>query len=181
MSRYRRSHTPGATYFFTVVTHRRRPLLVHDRVRGLLREGIVHARATLPFHIDALVLLPDHLHCIWTLPPGDADFGKRWGLIKRYVSRRVPPYLMLDVGESASIISRRESAFWQRRFWEHQIRDEEDFARHVDYIHANPWKHGLVSRVVEWPYSTFHRFVERGEYVPDWAGDADAEAGDFGE
>jgi putative transposase len=170
MSRYRRARVAGASYFFTVVTDRRRPVLTDEPVRAALRAAILGVRRHRPFVIDAWVLLPDHLHCIWTLPEGDADFGARWALIKRATSAALPEYVDAS-RRSASQSKRRESGFWQRRFWEHLIRDEADHLHHVDYIHANPLKHGLVRRVGDWPFSTFHRFVAKGAYAPDWCGE----------
>ena len=166
---YRRATMHGGTYFFTVVTYRRQQFLCNNDVRLALRNGIEKTRQSLPFDIDAWVLLPDHLHCIWTLPPGDADFGKRWGLIKRHVSNHCRD-LKRDNWINESKQKRRESTLWQRRFWEHQIRDERDYKHHVDYIHFNPVKHGVVERVVDWPHSSFHRFVNDDVYKTTWAG-----------
>lgn len=171
MSRYRRSKIAGATFFFTVNTYLRRRTLTHPEVRAALREAIQHVRETFPFTIDAWVLMPDHLHAIWTLPRGDTSFGKRWGIIKSRVSRRCGHLLNSNIVQSESRIRRRELDFWQRRFWERQIRDDRDFERCVDYIHYNPVKHKLVDRVKEWPYSTFHRFVSRGIYPENWGAD----------
>ena len=120
--------------------------------------------------IDAWVLLPDHLHCIWTLPPDDADFSMRWGMIKRQVSVMCGAVYKHHEWISASKRQHRESIFWQRRYWEHQIRDETDFMRHVDYVHYNPVKHGFCQQVVEWPHSTFHRYVAQGIYSVNWRG-----------
>ena len=170
MSRYRRAKTEGATYFFTVVTYRRQAILCDEIVRAALRDAILSVREKRPFEIDAWVLLPDHLHCIWTLPSGDADFSTRWGMIKRRVSLVCGDDYKRSEWINASKRTHRESTFWQRRFWEHQIRDEKDVARHVDYIHFNPVKHGLCKRVVDWPHSTFHRYVARGVYAMDWVG-----------
>src|SRR3954469_19186676 len=127
--------------------------------------------------IDAMVVLPDHLHAIWTLPEGDADFATRWRLIKSGFSRRVAR------GEriSDSRAAKAERGIWQRRYWEHTIRDETDFSRHIDYIHFNPVRHGLVRRVEDWPYSSFHRYVRNGTLPDDWAGDAAEGEGRFGE
>lgn len=180
MSRYRRSTAQGATFFFTLNTFRRQPLLPHDPVRAALREALKDVGSRLPFKIHAWVLLPDHLHCIWELPPGDAAFGLRWGQIKSHVTRACGNGLADLPGLSASRKKRHEGALWQRRFWEHQIRDEADFARHADYIHWNPVKHGHACRAGEWPYSTFHRYVRMGVYARDWGGIPDA-SGDFGE
>lgn len=183
MSRYRRPHVAGATYFFTVVTHRRQRILTHDDVRQALREAMRAAKARLPFRVEALVLLPDHLHAVMTLPPEDGDFSARWGMIKRQVARSARH--LVTEGQTDSRLKRGEIGFWQRRFWEHQIRDEDDYARHVDYVHFNPVKHGLVTRVGDWPYSTFHRLARLGVYPPDWAGSGieqpDDDDAEFGE
>jgi putative transposase len=182
MSRYRRLHTPGATFFFTLATQARQDLLTTAPVRNALRQAIVEVRSQAAFEIHAWVLLPDHLHCIWELPPGDADYGVRWSIIKRRVTQACASALDDAGASSASRIKRRDGALWQRRFWEHQIRDEDDFARHVDYIHFNPVKHGCVQRVSDWPYSTFHRYVKAGIYAPDWGGAQQSDIpGDFGE
>jgi putative transposase len=169
MSRYRRSNTPGASYFFTVVSYRRRPILCEAPVRVALRHAILEVRARRPFSIDAWVLLPDHLHCLWTLPPGDADFSTRWSLIKRRVSILCGRHYRRAEWLTASKKKHRESTLRQRRYWEHQIRNDVDFARHVDYIHYNPVKHGHSRTPQEWPYSTLHRYVETGLIPADWA------------
>ncbi len=182
MPEYRRAKIPGGTYFFTVATYRRGKFLIDEPFRLALREGIGLARETLPFDIEAWALLPDHLHCIWRLPEGDADYAKRWAIIKRHVSKRCGHLLAHDAALSESRRTRKESAVWQRRYWEHQIRDEHDFARHADYIHYNPVKHGYVGRVADWPYSTFHRFVQAGVYTENWAGTGETtRENDFGE
>lgn len=161
MPNYRRADIAGGTYFFTVNTFRRLPVLTEAPVRVALREAIHHTRARYSFDIEAWVLVPDHLHCVWTLPEGDADFSIRWSMIKRYVSKECgASFGAKELSDSGN--KRHESGLWQRRFWEHQIRDECDFARHADYIHWNPVKHGLVGRACEWPYSTFHRYVREG-------------------
>lgn len=183
MSEYRRANIKGGTYFFTVVTHQRRKILLDDNVRRALREGIQKTQSFFPFQIIAWVLLPDHLHCIWTLPEGDADFTKRWGMIKRHVSQHCTHIINVEQHPSVSKLKRKESNFWQRRYWEHQIRDEIDFKRHVDYIHWNPLKHGLVDQISDWPYSTFHRYVDEGVYPENWCGDTRASwrEAEFGE
>lgn len=172
MSHYRRSQTPGACYFFTVVSYRRRPILCDDALRQALRAAIQQVRERHPFSIDAWVLLPDHLHCIWTLPEGDADFPTRWNLIKRQVSLRCGAAYERPDWLSPSKRKHREATLWQRRYWEHRLRDDADFARHMDYLHFNPVKHGLCEHVRDWPHSSFHRCVERGIYPPDWGGPA---------
>jgi putative transposase len=181
MPNYRRSITPGATYFFTVVTHRRQPILVKPESRTILRQVIGDVRRQYPFTIDAWVLLPDHLHCIWSLPEGDFDYSSRWGLIKAGFTKRAKPIMHREEWVSDSKRKHRESTVWQRRFWEHQIRDETDFQRHVDYIHFNPVKHGLVSQVNAWPYSTFHRYAREGVYIEDWGGEFSVPNEGFGE
>lgn len=170
MPDYRRANTKGGTYFFTVTTHRRQPILTDEPIRAALRESIGNARKRLPFEIVAWVLLPDHLHCIWTLPDGDADFHKRWGMIKRQASQACGRQYNRPEWQNASRLGRSETSLWQRRYWEHQIRDETDMAHHVEYIHWNPVKHGLVRQVSDWPYSTFHKYVSQGAYPMDWAG-----------
>jgi putative transposase len=171
MSTYRRISVPGGTYFFTVVTYRRQKFLTEPKSRQILREVIDEVRENHPFTIQAWVLLPDHIHSLWTLPAGDANFSQRWGLIKAKFSQRVKGFLHKEEWQTASQIRQRESAIWQRRFWDHLIRDDADFQMHFDYIHFNPVKHGLVSRTKDWPYSTFHRYVREGIYPEDW-GDA---------
>ena len=173
MSRYRRAITAGGTFFFTVVAYRRQPILCDEAIRTALREAVLSVRRSKPFAIDAWVLLPDHLHCVWTLPADDDDFSGRWSLIKSAVSRVVGAQYRRAEWRNASKLKHREATIWQRRFWEHCIRDENDLQRHVDYLHFNPVKHGLVSRVSDWPHSTFHRFVAEGKYPIDWAGSTD--------
>ncbi len=174
MSHFRRSYTAGGTFFFTVVTYRRQRFLCDDDVRTALRESIRRCREVHPFEIDAWVLLPDHMHCIWTLPEGDADFSTRWNVIKRGVTRRVGARLQRDHLMNESKAAHRESTLWQRRFWEHQIRDDDDFRTHIDYLHFNPAKHGLVDRVTDWPHSSFHRYIADGTYAVDWASPLDS-------
>jgi len=175
MSRYHRSNTTGSTYFFTLVSYRRQTILCNQPIRCALREAISHVRQKRSFAIDAWVLLPDHFHCIWTLPRGDADFPTRWALIKRKVSLICGQYYKRQEWISPSKQKHRESTLWQRRYWEHQIRDELDYQRHMDYIHWNPVKHGLVTHASNWPYSTFHRYVKQGVYPLDWGGVANAD------
>lgn len=180
MPEYRRSDVAGGTYFFTLVTHQRKPLLLHPPVCAALREAIEYVRASRPFTVKAWVLLPDHLHCIWTLPAGEADFSKRWGVIKQRVSSRCRAQIVAE-GLSTSKQRRHEAGLWQRRYWEHSIRNEDDYRRHMDYIHWNPVKHGLVTQAGEWPYSTFHRHVRGGLYPADWGVAAGADEGSYGE
>lgn len=168
MTNYRRSDIAGAGYFFTVNLADRSQSLLTDNI-ALLRNAFEYTRERHPFIIDAIVILPDHLHAIWTLPEGDSDFALRWRLIKTVFSRG------LAHGEhrSDSRQGKGERGIWQRRYWEHLIRDEADFSRHVDYIHINPVKHGLVPQVADWSHSSFHRFVRAGVLPMDWAGDAE--------
>ncbi len=167
MPHYRRALT-GSTYFFTAVTHRRRPILCDDAMRAALREAIQRVRARLPFELDAMALMPDHLHCIWTLPDGDTNFSLRWSQIKYHVSFTCGDQYPATLSKSRQ--RQRSAAIWQRRFWEHQIRNDLDLERHVDYIHYNPVKHGFVQLASAWPYSTFGRFVRNGVYPVDWGG-----------
>jgi putative transposase len=176
MTGYRRNFIPGGCFFFTVNLADRRLLLLTEHVDAL-RSAFRETRQRHPFTFNAAVVLPDHLHAVWTLPDGDRDFATRWRLIKSTFSRN------LAGGEpvSASRAAKSERGIWQRRYWEHTIRNEDDFARHIDYVHINPVKHGLVTRVRDWPHSSFHRMVKLGIYAEDWAGDAATMSGDFGE
>ena len=165
MSNYRRDSTAGGTWFFTVnCADRHGHSLLIDHITQL-RCAFRTVKREHPFRVDAIVILPEHLHCIWTLPSGDCDYSRRWALIKGRFSRAVPRREF----RSQSRMRRGERGLWQRRFWEHRIRDEEDMARHVDYIHWNPVKHGWVDRVRDWPYSSFHGFVREGLLPLDWA------------
>ena len=176
MPAYRRNFLPGATHFFTVIlADRQNPLLTKHI--DLLREAFRYTRERHPFKVDAIVVLPEHLHAVWTLPPEDADYATRWRLIKSHFSRSLPNTETI----SASRASKAERGIWQRRYWEHTIRDEVDYARHVDYIHFNPVKHGLASKVVDWKYSSFHRYVKQGVLPADWGGDGRMSGGEFGE
>jgi len=158
MSDYRRAYIPGGCFFFTVVTHHRQPLFAEGRNIDRLRDGFRRAMAKHPFRIDAIVILPDHLHSVWRLPEGDADFSLRWRLVKHYLAAGVP----------AATNRRGEKLVWQRRFWEHAIRDEEDWRNHIDYIHYNPVKHGHARRPGDWAWSSFARAERRGWYPPGW-------------
>lgn len=163
MSDYRRVRAPGGTYFFTVNLAGRHGALLIDHI-DLLRKALATVRERQPFGIDAWVVLPDHLHAIWHLPGDDQDYSGRWREIKKGFTKGLA----------------RSTAVWQPRFWEHTIRDEKDYRTHMDYVHINPVKHGLVPRVADWPYSTFHRLVQAGVYPADWAGGApgDIDAGE---
>jgi putative transposase len=167
MTAYRRNFIPGGSFFFTVNLAERRSRLLTENI-GALRAAFRETKAKHPFSIEAIVVLPDHLHAIWSMPDGDGDFATRWRLIKSRFSHALPQ------GEpiSASRRSKGERGIWQRRYWEHTLRDENDFARHADYIHFNPVKHGHAARVADWPFSSFHRMTKLGVYPADWAGDA---------
>ena len=178
--RYRRSTVEGASYFFTVVTDQRRPLFTDSRIVAMLKDAIQGVRARRPFVIEAQVVLTDHLHALWTLPDDDRDYPTRWRLIKEGFTRSY----VSEFGETQRSDRRRargEQAIWQRRYWEHLIRNDRDFTAHLDYIHLNPVKHGLVRAPRDWPHSTFMDWVARGTYeltwgsgdmppLPEWAG-----------
>jgi putative transposase len=164
MSDYRRSRVSGGTYFFTVNLLERRSRLLTENIEAL-RDCVRAARRRRPFHIDAWVVLPDHMHCVWTLPPGDADYSARWRDIKIGFAKQMPKTEWLSKVRADN----SERGIWQRRFWEHTIRDEADYVAHVDYVHVNPVKHKHVLRVADWPFSTFHRWVAAGHYPTDWA------------
>lgn len=168
MPSYLRPRTAGGTFFFTVVTFERKRILTLESSRQILGQAIKEVQRQYPFYIEAWVLLPDHLHAIWTLPHGDTDYSIRWGLIKARFSKEGKAVFHGQRSANPSRIKRRETTIWQRRFWEHVIRDDQDFQRHLDYIHYNPVKHGLVARVGDWPYSTFHRYVREGFYPENW-------------
>ncbi|MGA4323193.1 REP-associated tyrosine transposase [Ectopseudomonas hydrolytica] len=175
MPNYRRERISGATYFFTVTLADRRSRILVEEI-ALLRRIYGEANKRMPFKTVAICVLPDHLHAVWELPEDDLDYSLRWALIKSHFSRALPAMATV----SASKIRKREKGIWQRRFWEHRIRDEDDLARHVDYIHFNPVKHGLVSQVGDWPYSSFHRYVAHGLLSADWGGRDDDDE-EFGE
>lgn len=165
MRRYIRARIPGGTYFFTVnLAERLENRLLVDRI-GALRDAFRTTRREHPFRIDAIVVLPEHLHALWSLPEDDADYAMRWSLIKARFSRAIA----VRENRSASRVGKRERGIWQRRYYEHVIRGPEDLARHVDYIHWNPVKHGWVQRASDWPHSSFHRFVREGLLSCDWA------------
>jgi putative transposase len=168
MPNYKRNYVPGGTYFFTVVTHERRPFFTTEIARTCLRDAIAKQQAKRPFEMVAVVLLPDHLHTIWTLPPGDDDFSIRWAGIKEAFSREYLKNGGLEGSLSNSRKKHRERAIWQRRFWEHTCRDEDDLKRFLDYLHWNPCKHGLAKNVKDYAYSTFQQFVKLGEYDENW-------------
>lgn len=163
MTDYRRLRVPGGTYFFTVKLCDPDSRLLVERVAAL-RAAFRTVMTAHPFSIDAIVVMPNHLHALWTLPPGDSDYSTRWRQIKAAFSRSI------SKGErrSASRQSKGERGIWQRRFWEHGIRDQRGFNNRFHYIHHNPVKHGFVRRANDWPYSSFHRAVRQGIYPSDW-------------
>jgi len=175
MPNYRRAWVLGGCWFFTVNLLDRRSSALTDSIDAL-REATRWTLQRYPFHIDAFVVLPEHIHAVWSLPEGDADFSTRWRMIKSRFARSTPKQ------EPRSCVreARGERGIWQRRFWEHLIRDECDYARHIEYCYINPIKHALVRRVQDWPHSSFHRDVHAGIFPPDWAGEIDV-AGEFGE
>jgi putative transposase len=170
---YRRLFIPGGTYFFTQVTYCRRPILSTPEAVELLRSAFRYTIERYPFTIIASVILPDHLHIIWNLPPESSDYSTRWRLVKSQFSR----HWHQAASQSTSRQRHGEVDIWQRRFWEHLIRDETDLSNHVDYIHYNPVKHGLVSSPAEWKYSSFLKFVQDKLYPLDWGGDGNILAG----
>lgn len=171
MPDYRRARYPGGTWFFTVNLLQRAGNDLLVRHIDDLGRVVARVRSAHPFAIHGWVVMPGHLHCLISLPENDTDFALRWRLIKGGFSQAIP------ANERRSSVPQRrgERAVWPRRYWEHLIRNEADFSAHMDYLHFNPVKHGLVKRVADWPYSTFHRLVERGIYPPDWAGSAGAD------
>lgn len=166
---YRRAWHKGGTYFFTVNCLQRKNNNCLVRHIDLLKEVISKVKKSHPFKIHAWVVLPEHMHCMIELPEGDADFANRLMLIKMLFSRGIPKNERL----TKTRIERRERGIWQRRYWEHLIKDEKDYQAHMDYVHINPVRHGLVKQVKDWPYSTFHKLIEYGIYSQDWGGGAE--------
>jgi len=171
--RYRRQREEGSAHFFTVVTYQRRKILREKENISLIHEAFGHISERHPFEIDAFVIKQDHIHCIWSLPEGDADFSMQWRMIKGYFTGRCN--VKYKGIRSASRAGKGEQAVWQRRFWEHRIRDDADFRRHVDYIHYNPVKHGEVEVASQWAHSSFHRYVEQGIYDSNWGAGSEAD------
>ena len=165
MSEYHRLFVKGGTYFFTVVTYNRQPLLCEQPALIRLKAAFRYVMDKHPYRIDGLVILPDHLHCIWRLPEDDGNFSIRWNMLKRYFS----------ISMDGPTNKRREKTIWQRRFWEHLIRDEDDLHRCLDYIHYNPVKHGYVERPYDWDSSTFKQHVKRGFYDMNWGCNGEAD------
>ena len=168
MPEYRRAYLPGGTFFLTLVTYHRIPLFCDPENISRLRSCLAKTRTERPFEITGAVVLPDHIHFLWTLPPDDSNYSQRVSRMKILFTRSLRGRRSLPENVSASRRKHRESDVWQRRFWEHSIRDQTDLERHLDYIHYNPVKHGLVSCPHLWEYSSFHRWVEKDGYKHDW-------------
>ncbi|PKO08177.1 MAG: transposase [Chloroflexi bacterium HGW-Chloroflexi-2] len=170
MPEYRRLLINGGTFFFTVVTYNRIPLFKNPKCRSILHNAWEDTQRRFPFKTIAICLLPDHLHCIWQLPEDDANYSVRWKEIKRLFTKQY----LIEIGpgqqRNKSRQKRQEAAIWQRRFWEHAIKNDGDFERHLDYIHYNPIKHGYVEKASDWQWSSFHKFVHQGIYDNDWVG-----------
>ncbi len=166
MSNYRRNKVEGGTYFFTVNLWDRKQNLLVEHIE-LLLNAIRKTKRKKAFHIDAWVVLPDHMHCIWTLRENDADYSGRWREIKKSFTKALPN----TEYRSASRLRNKERGIWQRRFWEHTIRNDLDYQHHMDYLHFNPVKHGYVETVEQWEYSSFHHLVEQGVYDKHWGND----------
>ena len=169
MSDYRRYYIPGGTYFFTCVTYGRVPILTTRLGRSCLRGAIKQVQHDHPFEIVAIVVLPEHWHTVWSLPPGDARYPLRWMRIKEFTEAWLEGG-GAELPQSRSRIYHRQRGVWQKRYWEHSIDDEFDLQRCVDYTHWNPRKHKHVARVCDWQWSSFHRFVKAGDYDLDWGG-----------
>jgi putative transposase len=164
MPNYVRMRVPGGAYFLGLNLQDRREGLLLDHIDEL-RQAFRNVKETRPFHVDAIVILPDHLHCVMTLPPGDTDYSTRIALIKGNFTRAIPKTELI----SASRRNKRERGVWQRRYWEHTIRDEDDYERHIDYIHYNPVKHGYTDTPSRWKHSSIHRFISTGILSESWS------------
>ncbi len=164
MPEYRRAYQPGGYYFFTVTTFKRKPFLTEESAGMCFKHAWQKVKKVRPFETIAFCLLPDHLHCIWRLPENDVDYSQRWASIKSIFSREYSKNGAIEINSGISRINKSERAYWQRRFWEHLIKDDVDLNRHIDYIHYNPIKHGLVENLEDWPWSTYHRYIRDGYY-----------------
>jgi putative transposase len=173
---YRRTIIPNATYFFTVNLAERKKSLLIDRIEQL-RMAFKVVKLRHPFFIDAMIVLPDHLHMIMTLPVGDANYSQRLNLIKGNFSRSFEAFEKISINRK----KKRERGIWQRRFWEHLIRNEEDYQKHVNYIHYNPVKHGYVKNPSDWQYSSIHQYIASGTLTSNWAIEPNYEEAEFGE
>lgn len=173
MPNYRRAKEPGGTYFFTLVTFNRLPLFSNPKSRDILHNAWIDVQSRHPFDTIAVCLLPEHIHAIWELPENDDDYPMRWKEIKRIFTRDYICQLGPGGIRSESRQIQGEAAVWQRRYWEHTFFEQDDLNAHINYIHINPLKHGLVKRVSDWPWSSFHRYVRQGIYPVDWGGTAE--------
>ena len=154
MSNYHRMWVPGGTYFFTInLLQRNKNNLLVRHIR-LLRECVEKEKVRRPFKVIAWVILPEHMHWLWKLPENDCDFATRWRRIKTDFCLGIPKTECL----SKVRVERSERGVWQRRYWEHLIRDEQDLLAHIEYIHRNPVKHGYVENTSDWPHSSFHHY-----------------------
>jgi putative transposase len=183
MPNYKRARFEGGYYFFTLVTYNRMKLFQNEVARFCLKQAIEETQSRHPFEIISLCLLYEHLHCIWKLPQDDCDYSQRWSSVKGLFSMKYSKLNGKNIAISPSRALKGEVCIWQRRFWEHQIRDEKDLQRHIDYIHYNPVKHGLVRQVEDWPWSTYHKFAREGFYgrEKDFTDVTDIKSDDFGE
>ena len=175
MVRYQRAQAAGGTFFFTVTLARRQSDVLTAGIK-LLRQSLRRIHQQRPFVIDAIVIRPEHLHTIWKLPAGDTDYATCWQPIETDFTRQIGA-----TGDCSPRHANGEPALWQRRYWKHQIRDDTDYQKHIDYIHFNPVRHGYARHVADWPYSAFHRFVRQGLLPSDWGGNGDSDTGHFGE
>ncbi|MFC3908740.1 transposase [Legionella dresdenensis] len=173
---YRRALIPGATYFFTLTLENRNSDQL-TRHHEALKFAFKHVQRNHPFQIDAIVVLPEHCHLIMTLPVDDADYSRRLSLIKGTFSRQLKTHEPISLSRQ----KKRERGIWQRRFWEHMIRNLIDYENHVNYIHYNPVKHGYVSKPSDWQYSSIHRFINKGILTPNWGSGVEVEMGKYGE
>jgi len=160
---YRRNRVKGGSYFFTVTLNDRSSRILVNNITEL-RESFKQANLRMPFHVNAIVVLPEHIHAIFTLPASDDNYSSRWRLIKSIYTQK-----LLKKGLPLAANGRGEYNLWQRRFWEHTIRGDDDMNNHINYIHFNPVKHNLVERVIDWPHSSFHSYVRKGILPPDWS------------
>lgn len=170
MTNYRRYKFPGGYYFFTVITHHRRPIFNDAAARFYLKQAWLQTQTDKPFDTVVLCLMPEHRHCVWKLPDDDFNYSLRWASIKSRFTRLWLSDGGCEANQTHSRRSKRERGVWQRRFWEHQIRDWDDLENHVRYIHTNPLKHGLVEHPQQWPWSTWHKYYQKGFYSQEPAG-----------
>ncbi len=178
MSYYRRNQQAGATYFFTLCLRDRKSRILVDYI-DVLRLAYRKTQRKKPFITEAIVILPDHIHALWTMPTEDDDYPSRVRLFKSHFTRQLP--VVMKQTDNKNRQTHKQTGIWQLRYWEHTIRDEYDFINHANYIHYNPIKHGYVKNVADWKYSTFHRYVKKGLYEKDWGSGIEEIVGEFGE